>query len=133
MKGKDRRILHFFYSSHRGIFRTLSNISDGNLFSKIVSNFKSINIFAKSSTSDAWQGLACAYVVVTKFIHGFHKTIWSTTTSVKIKLCINSYFNISLSKGWGVKGKTGQRIFSLLWKKVVIIFSSTCFKNHNTY
>ena len=52
-KVKDWRILFFSFFSQRCI-RTLSSILDGNLFAKTVNNFKSINIFAKSSVSDAW-------------------------------------------------------------------------------
>ena len=50
----------YFHSFPRGLFRTLSSIYDGNLFAKIVNNFKSINIFAKCPVSDASQGM-CLY------------------------------------------------------------------------
>ena len=39
----------------------LGPCQDGNLFAKIVSNFNSINIFAKSFVSDAWQDPVSAY------------------------------------------------------------------------
>ena len=32
------------------------------MFAKIFNNLKSINIFAKISVSDAWQGHVCTYV-----------------------------------------------------------------------
>ena len=40
----------------------LGPCEDGIIFAKIVYNFKPINILAKSSISDAWQGHVCAYV-----------------------------------------------------------------------
>ena len=49
-----------------------------NLFAKMINNFKSINIFAKSSVS------VLPMFVVTEFFHNFQKTIWGTTTTGKI-------------------------------------------------
>ena len=43
-----------FHSSPRGEFRTMLSIKGGNLVAKMVNDFKSINIFAKSSVSDAY-------------------------------------------------------------------------------
>ena len=44
----------YFHSSPGGVLRTLLSMYGGNLFAKMVSKFKSINIFAKSSVSDAY-------------------------------------------------------------------------------
>ena len=46
--------IFYFHSSLRGKFRTLLNMQYENQFAKMVNNFKSINIFAKSSVSDAY-------------------------------------------------------------------------------
>ena len=45
----------YFHSSPRGAFRTLLNIYGGNIFAKMVNNFKSINVFVKSSVSDGFS------------------------------------------------------------------------------
>ena len=42
--------------------------------------------------------------VVTEFFHGFHETIWGTTTSVKIRVYVNSYFNKPLLRPSGWEG-----------------------------
>ena len=53
MKSKAS-MLKIDISSSRGVFRTLLSMLGRNLFAKIVSNFKSINIFTKSFVSDAY-------------------------------------------------------------------------------
>ena len=58
---KDWRTLLFLFFSERRIWDPVQRLR-WNLFAKIVNNFKSINIFAKSFVSDAWQGPLCAYV-----------------------------------------------------------------------
>ena len=44
----------YFHSSPRFGFRTLLSIEGGNIFAKMVNNFKLINTFTKSSVSDAY-------------------------------------------------------------------------------
>ena len=53
MKSKAS-MLKIDISSPRAVFRILLSMSGRNLFVKIVSNFKSINIFTKSFVLDAY-------------------------------------------------------------------------------
>ena len=58
--------------------------------------------------------------VVNEFPHGFHKTIWCTTKSVKIKLYVTSFLNKSLLMRLGYYGLRKDNKRSVIMENVAI-------------
>ena len=93
----DWRILLFSLFSERCIWAP-AKYPVKNFIAKIVNNFKSIIVLAKSSVSDVWQVPTCAYVCDNRILLWYSKNhLWYHK---KRKNKTLRYFNKSLLRRW---------------------------------